>query len=151
MTSISRGLIIGLLSGLFTTTSLACDNHGFPGFGFFPQHHSPYNQSNRSKVKSKQIILKHSRYTLATLDKQELINISYIIPKDFSLATLEVSSSSNIEFEQAGKIALNDIKGTYKLAYKAKSSGAHVIKIKAEALNDGNPYSKSQKIYLTAK
>lgn len=152
MKLITRSLIIALLSSLYATTSLACENHAFPSFGIYSHKKQwPYEDYDRSETSPTHIVLKHSRYTSAKLDEQKVINIDYQIPDDFSLATLEVSSRNNIEFEPKGKIILEDSKGNYKLAYTAKSSGSHVIEIKAEAIKEGKPYTKVQKIYLSAK
>ena len=153
MKFISRSLLIGLLSGLYATESLAwCENHGFGGFGLYShQQQFAYKKQNQSQASTKQIVLKHNRFVSAKLDEQKVINIDYFIPENFRLATLEASSTGDIEFEKKGKIVLEEIKGSYQLAYKAKTSGAHVIELKAEAIREGALYSKSQKIYLTAK
>ena len=138
MKLIPRSLFIGLLSGLYATASLACSNHAYPNFGFYShQQQWMHKKPNQSEASATQIILKHNRFTSAKLDEQKVININYLIPDNFRLVTLQALSPGDIEFEQEGKIVLEEIKGNYKLAYKAKSSGAHVIEIKAEAIREG--------------
>ena len=139
-----------LTVGSLTNQTQACDFHDGAMFGAFSMNH-PLMQRNRYANEPAQLVLKHDRYKSVKLNRSEVIDINYELPLNFRNVTLRFSVGEGIELADASQVEIDKLAGQYALKYTAVTAGQHIIKVEAEALRDGVPYSHIQRIRLIAQ
>ena len=145
----SLSVATATLATLFSAQTLAyCDFHDDSMFGQFSRQHQIMRQP--IFVRQPSLVLRHEIAVTVNKKEQSVLNINYRLPESFSNVALAFTASEGVELKALEPVVLTEAKGQYSIDYKAKDQGDFDIVITATALNNGEPYTKTRTVSVTA-
>lgn len=139
-----------LLSALMTSgAASACEYHNNPMFGPFSPYQSFAHQKDTLKPAAT-LELKHNSQVTATVNEAAELKIEYMLPESFEDVALTFSGTESVKVQGDTEVKINYAQGFLTLTFEVQQKGQHIIEIRAEALNNGRPYSLLKQVRVIA-
>lgn len=134
-----------------TMNALACEFHGGGGFGMgsFGQFH-PLAQQHMNNSAPVELKVTHDNRVKVTAETDAKLQLRYVVPDDYTNAEVILTPSKNVILADSSPLALSKDKGLIDVTFKATGPGEHFIMVRIDATQSYRPYSKIQRVSVTA-
>ena len=129
--------------------AFACQDHGGFGFGSFGNFH-PLAQQHMNKVDTTELKITHANKLNVSTDTDTQLQLSYVVPNDYRNAEVTLTPSKNLTIDDSSPLSLSKAQGMIDVKFKATGPGEHFIMVRIDATQGYRPYSKIQRVSVTA-
>lgn len=129
--------------------TLACQNHAGFGFGSFGQFH-PLAQQKINNLQPLELKVTHDKQLSVATSKDIQLQFRYIVPTEYSDAEITLTPSDNLTISAPMPLVLSKEEGVIDVVFQATGTGEHFIQVRIDATQSYWPYSKIQRIDVTA-
>lgn len=143
---------VALLSLLFTLLCsppvIPCEYHNTPMFGVFGMQHV----ANRvlDNFHDVPLELDHVYHVSSAVGEPVEIEVSYKVPLAYQEPTLIFATSKEATVTSKDTVTIDRLKGVHIVTVQANAKGSHTLTIHLEATRNGKPYSRLQRLTLSA-
>lgn len=141
--------IAGLIVLATSAASVACDYHGGMNFGVYGQFH-PLAQRQALGPELAEISIVSQNVELVETNTEELIQLSYFVPLDYTYAEITLSGSEDLVVSNTVPYTLMKTRGNLDVSFRTKQAGEHFIVVRIDAKRENKPYSRVQRISVTS-
>ncbi|MFT2089690.1 hypothetical protein [Paraglaciecola sp. 2405UD69-4] len=132
-----------------TLSALACEFHGGFGMGSFGGFH-PLAQQHMENSAPVELRVTHDNHLSVTAESDANLQLRYVIPDDYSNAEINLIPSDNLVIADSTPLNLSKDKGMIDVKFTATGPGEHFIMVRIDATQSYRPYSKIQRVNVTA-